>query len=447
VEPHQLAIVDQAIRRVLTCYDDKQSLLHSAEDKRFLVIQESVAFAALLLVRAAHGKARRAEIGLARRLIDTVLKLQKVKKGHPDSGAFPLVWTPNRDQPVVMDPDSRETIGSLLGLLVRDHRELLGEGRCERMTKAVQRAIRRADHAPESTAGKMVAAWLDIEFGDAWRGERMATDIVLAGADHFVENRFGNAMIFAEELWALSLWRKSSLLHDSVAGLQRSIMNDIDEYAHPDLPELFGAVTTSASTLDNTYPWLGAWLTWHTHGGEPMLPGSMIDPLHATRFAYPMLARLKFAVDDEVAVSEKPGERELQYRHEARSITGWRESGLHIEARECLKPENGRVPVAGARWSTREGSSVWMRCRVSRHEAAVCRKRFVHLTDPGTTSISVHNLGEGEARMIDNGWWLSGLHFATEGFQMVDAERTTRGLELKLRPTDEQAMLMFSPLK
>ena len=447
MQPHQLAIVDQAIRCVLRCYDDKQSLLHSAEDGRFLVIQESVAFAALLLTRASAGKARRAEIGLARRLIDTVLKLQKVKKGHPDNGAFPLVWTPNRDQPVVMDPDSRESIGSLLALLVREHPQLLGEGRCERMTKAVQRAIRPADHLPESTAGKMIAAWLDIEFGDAWRGERMATDIVLAGTDHFIENRFGNAMIFADELWALSLWRKSSLLHDSVAGLKRSIVNDINEYAHPDLPELFGAVTTSAPALDNTYPWLGAWLTWHARGSLPLLPGSMADPLQATRFAYPMLARLKFEDGEGATPSEQTDECVLQYQHEARRITGWRESGLHIEARECLKPENARTPVAGARWSTRDGATVWMRCRVSRHEAAVCRKRFVHLTDPGTTTVSVHNLGEGEARMIDNGWWLSGLHFATEGFQMVDAERTTRGLELKLRPTDEQAMLMFSPLK
>ena len=90
---------------------------------------------------------------------------------------------------------------------------------------------------------------------------------------------------------------------------------------------------------------------------------------------------------------------------------------------------------------------MWMRCRVSRRESAVCRKRFIHLEDPGTTIVSVHNMGEGETRMIDNGWWLSGLHFATEGFQMIDAQRSPRGLELQLRPTEPKAMLMFSPLK
>jgi hypothetical protein len=56
-------------------------------------------------------------------------------------------------------------------------------------------------------------------------------------------------------------------------------------------------------------------------------------------------------------------------------------------------------------------------------------------------------MGPGETRMIDNGWWLAGLHFATEGFQMVDAQRTEHGLELQLKPTSEQPMLMFSPLK
>ncbi|MFV2089444.1 MAG: hypothetical protein ACC642_02200 [Pseudomonadales bacterium] len=447
MQPYQLAIIDQAIRRVLTCYDEKHSLLHSADDRRFRVVQESLAFAALLLSRASAGKTRHAEIGLARRLIDSVLKLQNVKKGNPDHGGFPLVWMPARDQPVVMDPDSREMIGSLLALMLRNHPQLLGETRSQRILKAIKRTIRPPDQPPPGISGKMVAAWLDIEFGDDWRGERLATDIVLAGSDHFVESRFGNATVFAQELWALSLWRRSSRLHDSVSELKRSIMDDINSYAHPELPELFGSVTTSASFLDNAYSWLGAWLTWHAHGSQPLLPGAMSDPLHATRFAFPMLAKLKLGPDEETESADASVERTLSYCHGGRSITGWRESGLHIEARECSIPEGSRLPVAGARWITRQGSSVWMRCRASRNETAVCRKRFVHLENPGTTTVSVHNLGEGEARMIDNGWWLSGLHFATEGFQMVDAERTSHGLELKLRPVGKRALLMFSPLK
>ena len=67
-------------------------------------------------------------------------------------------------------------------------------------------------------------------------------------------------------------------------------------------------------------------------------------------------------------------------------------------------------------------------------------------SDPGTTIVSVHDLGQGETRMIENGWWLSGLHFATEGFQMLDARRSEEGLELTLKPTAERTMLMFSPL-
>ncbi len=89
---------------------------------------------------------------------------------------------------------------------------------------------------------------------------------------------------------------------------------------------------------------------------------------------------------------------------------------------------------------------MWLRCRVARQERATCRKRFIHLEDPGTTIVSVHSMGSGETRMIENGWWLSGLHFATDGFQMLDAQRSEQGLELKLKPTGDRAILMFSPL-
>lgn len=175
-----------------------------------------------------------------------------------------------------------------------------------------------------------------------------------------------------------------------------------------------------------------------------MLPKNMLDPLHSTLFAYPAIARLKLSPPESSRTGE---ERELKRRCENGTITGWWEKDLHIEARRSERPEGNRLPVAGARWQTRGGESVWMRCRVSKQESAVCRKRFIHLDDPGTTVVSVYNMGEGETRMIDNGWWLSGLHFATEGLQMVDAQRSDKGLELQFRPTADQAMLMFSPLK
>ena len=175
-----------------------------------------------------------------------------------------------------------------------------------------------------------------------------------------------------------------------------------------------------------------------------MLPKTMSEPLDATCFAFPALARSKLAStkasSQEFApypICESMGERQM---------TGWIERDLHLEARSVKAPESGRLPVAGARWRTLEGGTAWLRCRVTRQERASCRKRFIHLEDPGNTIISVHDLGQGETRMIENGWWLSGLHFATEGFQMLDARRSEEGLELTLKPTADRTLLMFSPL-
>lgn len=446
MESHQEVLVDQAIRHTLTRYDDRACLLRSTEDPRFHVVAESLAFAALLLARVAAGKARKTELGLARLLIDTLLPLQNTARRDSARGAFPMLYTRETRRPRIVDPDSREIIGSLLGLLVSDHAALLGEKRSARVREAVKLCILDGDqHRPESTSATMIAAWLELEFGDRWRGERLATDVALAPRSELSEARFGDPRAFARELWALSLWRRNSRLHDSVEGLLDSLVGEIVRFAHPNLPEIFGAVTVSGDSSRGNFPWLGAWLTWHALCGEPMLPKQLADPLHSCLYAFPALARLKLSAHAEAGpgVMDEDG-----FSHAVKRgvISGWRESDLHIEARSSGEPQRNRLPVVGARWRTPGGATALLRCRTARLQKAVCRKRFVHLEDPGSTIVSVHNLGPGETRMIDNGWWLSGLHFAMEGLQMVDAERSPEGLELHLRPTGSQPMLMFSPL-
>ncbi|MGE0624025.1 MAG: hypothetical protein AB7I04_06085 [Pseudomonadales bacterium] len=447
MEPHQQALVDQAIKSALARYDDRHALLRSSDDPRFRVVQESLAFAALLIARASAAGGRNTELGLGRLLIDTLLPLQNTTRRDPDRGAFPLLWTPDARRAQVMDPDSREIIGSLLGVLVRDHAALLGDRRAQRVREAVKLCIREA--APSTTSNAMIAAWLELEFGDRWRGERLATEVVLAGRDTLRQRRFGDPRAFARELWALGLWRRSEKLHGSVAELASAVFEDIEAFAHPDLPELLGAVTTGAGAAKGVFPWLGTWQTWLALGGEPMLPKQMPDPLHATLYAFPALARFKLEKDVEPEREDGRSAAERAVCHELPSgaITGWWEPDLHIEARTSEGQNDTRAPVAGARWRTASGSSVWLRCRVSGRQKAVCRKRFVHLDAPGSTVVSVHNMGPGETRMIDNGWWLSGLHFAMEGYQMVDAERSAHGLTLHLKPTSDQPMLMFSPLR
>ncbi len=444
MEPHQKALVDQAIRLILTRYDEQHCLLRTSADPRFRAVQETLAFAALLLARTAAGEGRKTELGLARLLIDTILPLQNRVRRDPGRGAFPLLWTPDADRAQVLDPDSRETMGSLLGVIYRDYSHLLGEKRCARVLEAVKLAIRDNEQsAPKTTSGAMIAAWLELEFNDQWRGERLATDVALAGLDALTEGRFGDPAAYARELWALGLWRRSTRLHDGVQGLLPGLVDEITRFAHPSMPEMFGSMTSATGTA-SPFSRLGVWLTWHALAGEPMLPKTMSDPLDASGFAFPALARAKIAAPDGSRQSDEP--QSLCQTVGDRQITGWMERDLHLEARSVPQVESGRLAVAGVRWRTLEGTTAWLRCRVSRQERASCSKRFVHLEDPGTTRVSVHDLGQGETRMIENGWWLSGLHFATEGFQMLDARRSDEGLELTLKPTSERTLLMFSPL-
>ncbi len=455
MEAHQRALVDQAIRHALTRYDDQQHLLRSSEDPRFRVVQESLAFAALLLARVASGarggrsaQGRKTELGLARLLIDTILPLQNSTRRDPGRGAFPMVFLPDSARPQVMDPDSRELLGSLLGLLLKDHQAFLGEKRAATVLDAVRLTIRGRDQDPaDSTWAKMIAAWLELEFGDQWRGERLATDVALTGAERLADLRFGDPRAYANELWALSLWRRSNRLHASVAGLMTSLREDLLRFAHPQVPELFGAMTAGAAGPETAYAALGSWLTWHAWGGVPLLPKDLEDPLASTCYAFPALARLKLPADAEPPAPE-PLPRSLCQDLGGDHCTGWWEDQLHIEARQLQANASGgqRPPVVGARWLAPEGHAVWLRARVAGRASAVCRKRFVHFEDPGTTVVSVRNMGPGQTRMIDNGWWLAGLHFASEGFQMVDAERSETGLELTLKPTAAEPMLMFSPL-
>ena len=447
MEKYQQALIDQSIRRILTSYDHAHGLLRSSTDPKFCAVQESLAFAALLLARTAAGKGRNSELGLARLLIDTLLPLQNRRRRDPGRGAFPLARIPESRRPRTMDVLSRAIMGSMLALLLKEHSSLLGEKRCTRIREAVKHCIRGSrSYAVGDTSDAMILAWLEFEFGDAIRGERLATEVSLTGDEQRSSHRFGDPRAYALELWGLSLWSRSSALHAGVPDMLVSLREEVSRYTHPDLPEVFGSMTAGARSSTDEFAWLGCWLSWHAGGGRPLLPEHLADPLQPTLFAFPALAKLKLgdAVPDtgtDIRLERSFGTGE---RHA--TISGWWENDLHLEARSSRTALPARTPVAGARWRTPSGTTAWLRCSVTGRERAVCQKRFIHLEDPGTTTITVHDLGSGDVRMIDNGWWLSGLHFASDGFQMSDAERTPDGLTLRLKPTESRPMLLLAPL-
>jgi hypothetical protein len=446
MQPHQLALVEQAIQRASGRYDEATSLLQLADHEGFGVVLESLCLAVLLLLRPSTERTRR-----ALRLVDAVLETQHKAMLDSEHGAFPLTWSTQNNRGLVVEDDSREAMGSLLARLVDTQEAVLGEARSARMRDAVRRTIRPADHPqPADAAGLMLAAWLDLEFGDRWRSQRLVEQLRSADAAWLVGTLMADPRKMALALWAASLWQSSARLRDDSVKLLEALSRDIAGSVHPTLPEFFGDSTRSSRKSEDVYPWLGSWLTWHALGATPLLPTALREPLQAPLFAFPALAELTLPAEAAVLFAREAMDGPIQRALPQRTVTGWSESDLLIEASENYPgaqcgPGAG-TPVVGVSWRAGDGASAWLQCRVSRTFSARCSKRFVHLDDPGLTTIDVGQLGPGGTRMIEQGWWLSGLHFSTQGFEMTDAIRTLERLTLKLKPTDSQPMLMFAPL-
>ncbi|MEZ5559843.1 MAG: hypothetical protein R3E86_15025 [Pseudomonadales bacterium] len=443
---HQAALLDQAVSAVRSHLDPTVALLRCPRGSGFWLVLESLAFALLLLHRARSAGADDGDVGLAGRIVDAVLQAQNRKLLSPDHGTFPVLWTPERRQRSVPDPDSREILGTLLAVLIEDHLDAMGPARTAQLREAVRRTVRPAQTpAGDGTAMRMLSAWLDLHYGDRFRGERMVTEISSMEPATLTEGRVGNPRAYALELWAISLWQRSPRLSAQADALVGDVLGEAVRDVHPQMPELFGAATTCAAAREDQFPWLGAWLTWHALGPVPMLPKSLGDPLLATLYALPAAAGLQVPV---ATTARRPAGSELALTHRLGSheLSGWCEQSLLIEARESPVTRLAHTPVVGARWQTSAGHNAWLRCLTSDAQRARCRKRFVHLDRPGRVTVEVFNLGPSGARMIEHGWWLSGLHFATDGLQLVQAERTERCLSLTLRPSGTDPLLMFSPL-
>ena len=446
MQPHQLALIEQAIQRASGRYDEGSPLLQLADHEGFGAVQESLCFAALLLARPSADRIHRAV-----RLIDAVLETQHKATLDPEHGAFPLTWSVQKNRGLVVEEDSREIVGSLLASLIGAHESALGKDRVYRMREAVRRAIRPADSpTPEAMAGLMLAAWLDLEFGDRWRSQRLVEQLRAADAQWLVESLVGDPRQIGLALWAIGLWEKTSRLHDDSASLLDALAAEVARSIHPGLPQLFCSSTRVSRRAADDYAWLGTWLTWHALGATPLMPTTLGEPLQATLFAFPVLAGLTLPSEASAQFAREAMDGTLERVLPQRTVTGWSEPDLLIEACEnrpgALGGAEAGTPVVGVRWQAGEGRSAWMQCRVSRTFSAHCSKRFVHLDDPGPTTIDIGQLGPGGTRMIDKGWWLSGLHFSTQGFEMTDAVRSSEGLKLKLLPTDSQPILMFVPL-
>ena len=413
---------------------------------KFRSVGESLCYAALLLAQQSCEPAPDpARIERVNAIIDAILATQLTTNSA--SGAFPLAWAPDGGGTALADPDTRQTVGTMLGLLASRFPDCLGEARVRQAETALHRCcLGGRSGALESAHLQMMHAWLDTEYGYDLGGQSLAASITRQPRDFLRAARSCSPETLSQQLWSVGLWIDNAKLVDWAARLGWEMWQDVVAWRHPDLSTFFGAGVQAdlvpqegSPGLTGLWQWL-SWLGLAETSGHPDLS----DPRNAAALAIPVLAAQRDASAVQKAFDAQPEQRTITEALPGLQLSGWFEKNFHIEVAQW--PESRRdATVMAAYWPTR-GGLAQLRCRTTNGNTAHCHERFVRLERPGVADIQISGLGPGEARMIDDGWWLAGLHMALEGFHITEARRTEDGLRMSLQATIDEPMLFFAPL-
>ena len=430
---------------------DCNLLVHPAVEK-FRSVRESLCYAALLLAdQESVPQPDPTRVDQAVAVVDAVLGTQVTGKSAKELGAFPLAWAPEGNAADLLDAETRQTVGSMLGMIASRFANLLGVERVQQIEIALHRCCvgERAGRIDAARAhAKMMHAWLDLEYGYEAGGERLAGEVTQLPRLALRVARLGDSQTLAQQLWSIGLWFHNAKLGSWAARFGMEAWQDVTSWRHPDLSTLFGAGVRSKRLTRDGPPgserlWHQVWLSWLdlTRNCDLL---DLDDPRAAAMLALPVLAAQQDARSLRKGLDAQPDERIVSERLPGIELSGWFEKNLHIETTRLPEARRGEVVMA-AYWPTRSGIAR-MLCRTSKGLVARCDKRFVRLDRPGVADVQISGLGAGEARMIENGWWLAGLHLGMEGFQISDARRTEDGLRLTLRASVDEPLLLFAPL-
>ena len=363
----QRAIVESSVAWMSTFFDSDASLLRYPSDTRRHAVRESLWYAAGLL-QLGH-------TDVALRVFDAVLALQYDRPGTVWDGTWPRTREEPypRDAAVIWrdyDPNWRQFIGCLLGVLLRDCEETLGPERCERAKAAIARAIR--GEPPERIAASysniaLMQAWLLFEFGERARGERLATEIERLYFDDGGFSEFNSPTYYGVDLWGLALWRRSgsTLLVAAGRRLEIALWRDVAMFYHPGMRNLCGPYDRAYGMDMTRYAsLLGLWIWW-ANGDEARPFPDVSRPFgHAHDFcAAPLMAFAPPTISDEArgAMSVLPVGRNILRRVSNRTITAAVHRDLMLGAvdRAPHDPTGQSTPVA-AHWIDAENAIGWL---------------------------------------------------------------------------------------
>jgi len=367
---HQNTILATSIDWMAAFYDAQASLLRHPQRTDRHAVRESVWYAAGLL--AQHDSAR---VPRALMIIDTVLGLQFDEPAAPWDGTWPRA--PEEPLPqtnAVMwrdyDPNWRQFISCLLGVLVSDFAETLGSARCDLARVAIGRAL-RGEGAGRIDAGysniALLHAWLLSEYGDRAAGERLAAAIEDLYRAELGFREFNSPTYYGIDLWGLALWRRSSSPPLAAAGrrLEADLWRDIGDFYHPGLRNLCGPYDRAYGMDMTRYAaLLGLWLWWGCGAGVRAFPDTARPFGHAHDFCATSLLALApplIPEDAIAALTRGLANRDIERRMPGRTITAAVRRELMLGAVDPARVDpTGQAAPITAHWLDAAGAVAWL---------------------------------------------------------------------------------------
>jgi hypothetical protein len=337
----QRALLATSIDWMTTFYDADALLLRHPSAPQRHAVRESLWYAAGLLAQRENDRVARALT-----IVDAVLDLQFEEPGAIWDGTWPRAPEERRPEPGAViwrdyDPNWRQFIGCLLGLLACDFSDVLGQARCARVRDAIALALRgeRSERiAPGYSNIALMQAWLLAECGDRSRGERLASAVEdLYRADGGFRE-FNSPTYYGVDLWGLALWRRSGSALLAAAGrrLEAALWRDIADLYHPGLRNLCGPYDRAYGIDMTRYAsLLGLWLWWACGDAARAFPDTTRSFGHAHDFcAAPLIALAPPAMSEatEAALIEPVTNRRIERRSADRTVTAQLRGDLMLGA-------------------------------------------------------------------------------------------------------------------
>lgn len=371
IEPAQREIVAASVAWMDALFDSDVALLRHPCRERGHVVRESLWYATGRLVLDPADP-------LAGRIVDAVIALQFDARGAAWDGSWPRA--PEEPAPAIgaviwrdYDPNWRQFIGCLLGVLVRDFADSLGESRCARMRSSIARAINGEPPDRITAAYSNIAlmqAWLSCEFGAAGarvRGDALANAIDALHRSEGGFREFNSPTYYGVDLWGLALWRRArtALLRSLGAKLEAALWRDVADFYHPGLRNLCGPFDRAYGVDMNRYAaLLGLWLWWTCGDAARAFPDTSQPFGHALDFcAAPLLAVAPPALSAETRaqLTRFDGDRFVDRRIAQRTVTARLTSELMLGAVDVapFDPTGQAMPIT-AHWRDASGGIGWL---------------------------------------------------------------------------------------